>query len=434
MEYPALESFLDSLGATVLDWRYKGFGTLPTPPTIADVQRNGLNLHDLGTPMMTIDFAAVAENLMAMDTWCRARGLRLAPHGKTTMAPALWLGQLMSGCVAITVANASQLRAARRFGMSQIQLANELVDPRDIAWLAHELDRDPAFEFLCWADSVDDLTRMESALRGRRSGAPIPVCVEVGAADGRTGARDIDRVKAVAHAVAKSQRAVLAGISCYEGAVPAASTDSTGLACVDDFLKSVVEAHLALTDLYETPRVTVTAGGSAYFDRVAAILGPLARPAGGRPVDVVLRSGAYLVHDDVHYRQVTPSSRGDGPRLRAAIHVWSQVLSRPQPDLVIVDAGRRDLPFDLDLPVVLSATREGDPRTEVVTGQADVLRLNDQHGFVRIPPASALAVGDIVKLGLSHPCTAFDKWRAIPLIDSADLPEPRVTDVALTFF
>ena len=181
----------------------------------------------------------------------------------------------------------------------------------------------------------------------------------------------------------------------------------------------------------------MTAGGSAYFDRVAAVLGPLADPTGARPVDVVLRSGAYVVHDDLHYRHVTPSTRGSGPRLRAAIHVWSSVLSRPQPDLVILDSGRRDLPFDLDLPVVLSAgraTQAGRPWTEVPVPDAEVLRLNDQHCFVRVAPRTALAVGDVVKLGLSHPCTAFDKWRAIPIVDSADRLEPHVTDVALTFF
>jgi D-serine deaminase-like pyridoxal phosphate-dependent protein len=246
----------------------------------------------------------------------------------------------------------------------------------------------------------------------------------------------------VARAVVASDRLVLAGVSGYEGAVPGATTGEPGLAAVDDYLLSLANAHGALTDLYETSRVTVTAGGSAYFDRVAAMLGPLVEPPSAdgsassdqRRVDVVLRSGAYVVHDDIHYRDVTPSSRGAGPVLRAAIHVWSTVLSRPQPGLVILDAGRRDLPFDLGLPVVQSATRAGSPRTELLVDTAQVERLNDQHAFVRVDPSSELAVGDVVRLGLSHPCTAFDKWRAIAVVDSADVLEPRVTDVALTFF
>ena len=434
MEHAALEAFLDSLGDTVLDWRFKGFGSLPAPVTVTDVQRSGVDLHDLGTPMMTIDRAAVADNLVSMAGWCGARGLKLAPHGKTTMAPALWLGQLLSGCVAITVANASQLRAARAFGVESVQLANELVTPADIVWVAAQLEDDPTFAFLGWVDGVDAVARIDAALAGRPAGAPIPVCVEVGAPDGRTGARTRSDLLEVARAVVASDRVVLAGVSGYEGAVPGASTDPAGLAAVDEFLTWLVAAHAELSPLYETPRATVTAGGSAYFDRVAEILGPLGQGAAGRAVDVVLRSGAYVVHDDGHYRRATPSTRGNGPPLRAAIHVWAAVLSRPQPDLVILDAGRRDVPFDLDLPVVLSATRAGPPRSEVQVGAADVVRLNDQHAFVRVTGDSDLAVGDVVKLGLSHPCTAFDKWRAIPIVDSAEPLEPRVSDVALTFF
>jgi D-serine deaminase-like pyridoxal phosphate-dependent protein len=164
---------------------------------------------------------------------------------------------------------------------------------------------------------------------------------------------------------------------------------------------------------------------------VAAVLGSLtdADPS----VDVVLRSGAYVVHDDLHYRRITPSTRSAGPTLRSAIHVWASVLSRPELDLAILDAGRRDVPFDLDLPVVLAARRSGTSEWSAVEG-ASVVRLNDQHAFVRLDPRSALNVGDVVKLGLSHPCTAFDKWRAIPMVESADDPSPRVTDVALTYF
>lgn len=433
-DFRAVEAFLDALGDTVLDWRYKGFGSLPAPLTVDQVHHSRVDLHALGTPMMSVAQDAVRENDVAMAVWCRARDLQLEPHGKTTMAPTLWLGQLNAGAVGITVATASQVRAARAFGVSRIQLASELVNASDIAWVAAELEADPTFEFLCWVDSVEDVSRIDSALAGRVPGRQIRVCVEVGAAEGRTGARGLPEVLTVARAVLASQRVALAGVSGYEGAVPGAGTDPAGLRAVDDYLSSVASAHAELLPSYETPEVIITAGGSAYFDRVARVLGPLVDRSAPRPVNVVLRSGAYVVHDDLHYREVTPSTRGDGPSLRAAIHVWAGVLSRPQPDLVILDAGRRDLPFDLGLPVPLSASRAGTPRTPVDLGCATIARLNDQHAFVQVSPECELAVGDVVKLGLSHPCTAFDKWRAIAVIDSADVQEPRLTDVALTFF
>jgi D-serine deaminase-like pyridoxal phosphate-dependent protein len=151
-------------------------------------------------------------------------------------------------------------------------------------------------------------------------------------------------------------------------------------------------------------------------------------------VQVLLRSGSYVVHDDLHYARVTPGARRGGPALRPAIHVWASVLSRPEPDLVILDAGRRDLPFDLGLPAPQRAVRRSAEVRSVDLGPADVLQLNDQHAFVRVAPGSAVAVGDVVRLGLSHPCTAFDKWRTIAVVDSADGVDPAVVDAVQTFF
>jgi D-serine dehydratase len=46
-----------------------------------------------------------------------------------------------------------------------------------------------------------------------------------------------------------------------------------------------------------------------------------------------------------------------------------------------------------------------------------VAALNDQHAHIRVKSTSALAVGDLVGMHVSHPCTSFDKFRLIPLVD-----------------
>jgi D-serine deaminase-like pyridoxal phosphate-dependent protein len=46
------------------------------------------------------------------------------------------------------------------------------------------------------------------------------------------------------------------------------------------------------------------------------------------------------------------------------------------------------------------------------------VKLNDQHAFVR--HEGELAVGDVVAFGLSHPCTALEKWPLVPVLDDAD--------------
>ncbi len=63
-------------------------------------------------------------------------------------------------------------------------------------------------------------------------------------------------------------------------------------------------------------------------------------------------------------------------------------------------------------------------------GALELFELNDQHAYVRVPPGFDLAVGDIVGCGISHPCTTFDRWRALPLVDE----HCNVAGVVRTFF
>jgi D-serine deaminase-like pyridoxal phosphate-dependent protein len=104
------------------------------------------------------------------------------------------------------------------------------------------------------------------------------------------------------------------------------------------------------------------------------------------------------------------------------MHGWGRVVSRPEPSLALLDVGKRDLPFDEGLPVP-----HGLPGAEVTA-------LNDQHAFLRLPADAPLAIGDVVRLGLSHPCTALDKWQLIPVIDDVDAADPVVTGLIRTFF
>ena len=72
------------------------------------------------TPLVTLSAPALRHNVATMASWCAERGLDLAPHGKTTMAPRLWADQLAAGAWAITLANLPQLAVARAYGVSRV--------------------------------------------------------------------------------------------------------------------------------------------------------------------------------------------------------------------------------------------------------------------------------------------------------------------------
>lgn len=402
-----------------IDWRYKGFPDAPGV-TVGTVGEQGWSLlaGDLPTPSLVLKESALAHNLALMRRYCEERGVSLAPHGKTTMSPELIARQLEAGAWGITAANVAQVRVFRHFGFERILLANECVEPCSLRWIADELGRDPAFDFLCLADSPAAVRAMEEALRDgveRR----IPVLVELGFQGGRTGARTLEEAREVAAAVARSRVLELAGVEGYEGILHGDDLAAV-ISRVDRFLDELRELVLRLR--IEREEVIVTAGGSAFFDRVCERLGDL-------PARLVLRSGCYLTHDSDFYEHLSPlgGRSSSGERLRPALQAFGAVLSRPEPELALALLGKRDVSSDISLPVPECVAIGGALRE--ATGMR-IVDMNDQHIYVRLPRSDPLAVGDLVGCGISHPCTTFDKWRLIAVVDDA----LRVVDAVHTFF
>ncbi|MFE5340594.1 amino acid deaminase [Isoptericola sp. NPDC056578] len=422
-------------------WRHKAIPPELWGLTVAEVRGRRPRLSQLPTPLLTLSRSALDTNLRVMADWCAERGLDLAPHGKTTMAPQLWAEQVDAGAWAITVANPFQLGVALEFGVSRVMVANSVVSPLALRWIADELAADRDLRVLVWADSPVTVDLMHDALAAHvaASGSrpPIDVLVERGGAGGRTGARDLGTALAAAERVVASPHLRLAGVGGYEGAL-AHDSDARSRDVVRGYLRDMVEVHehLAADGRYEVDVPVVTAGGSAYFDVVDEVMSPLVA-TGTR---VVLRSGAYVVHDDGFYRHISPlgeEPRSGGPGFRSAMHGWVRVSSQPEPGLALFDAGKRDLPFDEGLPEVqLRRPRAAGEEPAAVPG-VQVTALNDQHGFLRWDAADAqvdLRIGDELRLGLSHPCTAMDKWSLVPVVDDADAADPVVVDLVRTWF
>lgn len=425
---------LDWILDELVDWRYKSFPTGPGVPLRA-VGEQGWNALDTEfmRPAMVLKDSALRHNLREMADYCRANRVSLAPHVKTHMAPQLFQMQLEAGAWGVTVANVSQARVWRTFGADRFILANELVEPGAIRWVAEELRRDPDLEFFCLVDSVDAVMTLDAALEDASPGRRLTVFLEVGFSGGRTGCRTAEDAHRVAGAVAGSRNLTLAGVESFEGIIDTGETSST-VEDVDGFLRGMRQIVVDLDAagfFSSTDQVIVSAGGSAFLDRVVSNLG--APWELSRPVRLVLRSGCYLTHDAVHYAHSSPfGSRLPGTEpLQDALEIWGAVLSLPEPGLALLGFGKRDAPYDMGLPVPRLLKR-GAVLARPLEGGASMFRLNDQHAYMRSAgvDGEGLRVGDLVGCGISHPCTAFDKWRLIPVVDD----EYRVLDAILTYF
>lgn len=305
---PAEPTALAGLADEPVDHRFKSLPPDAEGLTVGALAAERRNLFTGGftTPVLALSAESVEHNLALLETYAERHGLAFAPHGKTSMSPQLFADQLKHGAWGITAAVPHQARVYRAYGIQRIFLANEVVDAVALRWLARELEADPEFRFVCYVDSVRGVELMDEALRAASATRAVDVVVELGAGEGaRTGARTDADCTAVADAVAATETLRLVGVAGYEGEVPNASPER-----VRDWLRRLVALA---ADLDKAGRfagadeILVSAGGSAWFDAVAEVFAEI--PELSSPVVKLLRSGAYVSHDDGHYRRITPFNR-----------------------------------------------------------------------------------------------------------------------------
>ncbi|WP_061961531.1 alanine racemase [Demequina flava] len=363
------------------------------------------------TPLLLIDRARLSHNIGFLSQWVNERALELMPHGKTSMSPGLWREQIDAGASGITVATPWQARIAVEAGFSTVMLAHQAADAGTARWVADQ--QSGWTEVITWVDSPSGIALMADA--GVAAGTEVPVLVELGRPGGRTGTRTVEQARALVALVRESPGVRLAGVAGYEGAITrgrSAEALNTVRDYVADLVSLAVEARDAGAAGNSDGRgLIVTAGGSAYPDAVADALAP----AVAKGLRGVLRCGAYVLHDEGHYLEMSPfdHTRHESGLLPAA-RAHARVTSVPEPGLALLDAGKRDVPYDEGLPTPVAILRTGGQRDGLANAHIDAL--NDQHTFLRAPDA-ALAVGDRIELALSHPCTMTDKWRLIPVVD-----------------
>jgi D-serine dehydratase len=379
---------------------------------------------DTGYPAALLKLSALRHNLGWMRAFCARHNASLAPHGKTTMSPQLFGAQLDAGAWGVTLATGGQVQVAHRFGVRRVLLANQLVARADLRAVLHLLKHDPDFECFVLADSLAGVARLAEEAAALGLARPLSVLVELGLAGKRAGCRTLDEALTVARAIEGAPGLVLAGVEGYEGLLVSHDRDDD-LRAVDAFLGELCALVREADDegLFEANQIIVSAGGSAYFDRVAAAFEHIGNLS--RPVRSVLRSGCYLTSDHGLYEghlHRLDARTGVAPDegLRPALEIWSAVLSRPEPGLAILTMGKRDASHDAGLPRPLLHHRPGPGAPQALPAGSAIVKMNDQHAYLSLPEGpvrETLAVGDLVGCGVSHPCTTFDKWPVLLAVD-----------------
>ena len=407
----------------------KGLGHLERPLQSQEITSLGWNLlhEDISLPAAVLYQDRLLHNLSWMQQFIAAYGVKLAPHGKTTMAPRLFDLQLQAGAWGITLATAHQTFVAYEHGVRRVLMANQLVGKENVAIIARLL-RDPGFAYYCLVDSAAQVDQLGAFFAN--TGQRVQVLLELGEMGGRTGVRDEAQLQSVLDALTRWNASIsLRGIEIYEGVLE-------DEAAIRAFLHRAVSVtqKLAAEKRFESASILLSGAGSAWYDVVAEVFSAAGL---GDSVEIVLRPGCYLTHDVGAYREAQTQIQLRNPiahkmhsGLLPALQVWAYVQSVPESEKAIIALGKRDAAFDAGLPTPALHFRPGETTPRAAPAHWVLTRMMDQHAYLKIAEPDDLRVGDMIGFDISHPCLTFDKWRSLLVLNN----EYQVVDAVQTFF
>jgi D-serine dehydratase len=405
----------------VIDHNYKGipYGHKISPKQVSERGWNVLK-GDLPFPLMILKQPALEHNLREMATWCAEQGLLLAPHGKTTMCPQIFEHQLAHGAWAITVANISQAHVCLSFNIKRIIIANQVIGSSNLHSLAAAMNENPETEFYCLIDSPESVRHLAGGLERFGSERPVNVLIEWGRQGWRTGVRTEEQGEAVyREAISHSRFLKVCGFEGFEGLASSPEGADAEAEIVNEFLEGLKRFANRIEMRCDDQPPLLSFGGSAFLDCAHDLAQTVAQE-----FRVIIRSGCYVTHDHGFYEHKHTAARiraagaSKFPEFKPALELWSYVQSIPEANRAYLTFGKRDCSFDIGPPIPLFSL--GDSEAIGLArkfSHSEIVNLNDQHAYLELRGGEQVNIGDRVCCGISHPCTAFDKWRVIPLVN-----------------
>jgi D-serine deaminase-like pyridoxal phosphate-dependent protein len=401
-------NFLGKYGACMVELnKGAGFGSAPRTWNILR--------EDVSLPCAALYEDRLRHNLEWMRQFISAYGVKLAPHGKTTMAPKLFAMQLAGGAWGITLATAHQSAVAHAHGVRRVLMANQLVGRENMAIVSRLLEN-PGFEFYCLVDSAENVEELGTYFR--QHGQRLRVLLELGVTGGRTGVRDDPQMHSVLVVLDQHKDTLdLSGVEMYEGVLE----DETSIRAFLQRAVSVTRRLLGENRFCHSPAL-LSGAGSSWYDVVAE---EFSAAKLGDAVEVILRPGCYLTHDVGAYRTAQKRITASNPvaqrmqsELLPALQVWTYVQSCPEPERAIIALGKRDAAFDSGLPVPALHFRPGSSKPNAAPAHWTVTKMMDQHAYMQVAAQDDVRAGDMIGFDIAHPCLTFDKWRTLLIVNA----------------
>lgn len=333
----------------------------------------GRHKSEIDTPAVLLYMEVAERNMAKMANFFSDKECKLRPHIKTHKLPIIAHKQIEAGAIGITCAKLGEAKIFLESGIKDILIANEIVGDKKIQRL---VNLSGYGDLIICVDHLENARDLSEA--AGRMGRKINVLVEVNVGLDRCGVRPRKPALELVREITKLRNLIFRGVMGYEGGLFIKDLEEKKKKCEACNRLLVETKELIERDGF--PVEIVTAGGSNTFYLT-----------GLYPGITDIQVGSYVTMDNhnTYY----------GLDFEQAITVLTTVISRPEKERAVTDAGKKSLSTDEGLPIC-----KGDGIL--------VSNLNEEHGHLRIEdPNHDLSVGDKIEIVPSHGCTT------IPLYD-----------------
>lgn len=326
----------------------------------------------LDTPVLLIDLDIMESNIAKMADYFSKVKANLRPHTKTHKTPILAHKQINAGAIGVTCAKLGEAEIMVSSGINDILIANEVISEKKIlklAGLARHAD------IMVAVDDPSNVENLSNAMQMMK--AKLRILVEVNTGMNRCGVLPGKPALELARIVSRSKNLIFSGLMGYEGHT----------VTIPDFDERKRETEKSLALLIETKEliekegieVEILSGGGTGTYNIT----------GEYPGITEVQAGSYIFMD-TYYRNVLQD-------FDCALTILTTVISRPDSNTVIVDAGLKSVTKELGIPEVKN-----------IDG-AKLVSLSEEHGKIDMSESNVnLKPGDKIELIPSHCCTTIN--------------------------
>jgi D-serine deaminase-like pyridoxal phosphate-dependent protein len=328
-------------------------------------------LSEVDTPALVLDLDAFERNVRRLPESLGSARIMVRPHAKSHKCPQIAMRQIAAGAVGVCCQKVSEAEALVEGGVPDVLVANEVVGSVKLKRLAALAKQ--ARVAVC-ADNAENVRAIDAAARD--AGVKLDVLVEVNVGANRCGVEPGEPAVDLARAIAGSANLRFAGLQAYHGSAQHLRKVEERRAAIESAVAQVKRTRALLSAAgIECPKATGAGTGTYVFEAASAVYDEL-------------QAGSYIFMDADYARNDWTES--GIPRFEHSLFVWTTVMSRPNAERAIVDAGLKASSVDSGMPRIAAG------------GPAEYVKASDEHGVINVNGAGGYTVGEKLKLIPGH--------------------------------